>query len=345
VPLPGPGHGASIPCVTARTRCFSKGGSSITSLGTTSLHRLSALFVAAVVSTPLALPVDGADAATQIGQTFQPTNTCSPRTRLQTGSPNAQYAAPSAGVITSWSLQSSSAAGESPVKLKAARAAGGDNFTIVGESEFRLIPDADQLNTFPVRIPVLAGDVIGLSTQPASIFLCSRTAAGYTVGESPFAEDTALGATSTFTPVPSLQLGVSAVLEPDCDSDGFGDETQDTDSKSCKDQSFSFGKLKRNKKRGTAKLTVTVPGPGTLALAGTGVVKQRQGFARDRLGAAAKVVSSAGAVKLKIKPRGNKKSRLETAGKVKLKAKITYTPAGGLPNLKTKRIRLAKKLD
>src|SRR5262245_33196376 len=31
---------------------------------------------------------------------------------------------------------------------------------------------------------------------------------------------------------------------------------------------FSFGKLKRNKKKGTAKLPVTVPGPGTLTYAG-----------------------------------------------------------------------------
>jgi hypothetical protein len=33
---------------------------------------------------------------------------------------------------------------------------------------------------------------------------------------------------------------------------------------------FSFGKLKRNKRRGTATLIVLVPGPGELALTGKG---------------------------------------------------------------------------
>lgn len=36
-----------------------------------------------------------------------------------------------------------------------------------------------------------------------------------------------------------------------------------------------FGKLKRNKKKGTATLTVEVPAPGILALSGKGVVKKR----------------------------------------------------------------------
>jgi hypothetical protein len=39
-------------------------------------------------------------------------------------------------------------------------------------------------------------------------------------------------------------------------------------------RSFSFGKVKRNKNRGTAKLTVVVPGPGELELARTKKVKR-----------------------------------------------------------------------
>ena len=342
--LPGPSHGVSIPASPHGRGARLKGGTSITSsLGRTSRQRLfAALFTAAVASATLVLPVDGASAATQIGQTFQPTGNCGPRTRLQADSPGGQYAAPSAGVITSWSFQSSSGGGSSPVKLKVGRAAEGDTFTIVGESEFKAIMAVDTLNTLPARIPVLAGDFIGLSTSPPSVFLCSRAMSAYTVRESAFGEDTAPGTTTTFSPVPNLQLDVSATLEADCDSDGFGDETQDTDTKSCKDKSFSFGKLKRNRKRGTAKLTVKVPGPGTLALAGTGIAKQRLTDAHRTGATLAKTVSAAGPVKLKIKVRGNKKKQLANLGKVVVKAKITYTPTGGLPNLKTKRIRLVE---
>jgi hypothetical protein len=168
-----------------------------------------------------------AQAATQIGETFVPNGNCSPRTRIQSASPGGQYAAPAAGVITSWSFQSSSSGGGAPVKLKVARAAGGDNFTVVGESESQNIPGVDALHTFPVRITVQQGDLIGLSAMPASVFLCSRSATGYTVHESAFGADVAVSSTQTFSSVPDRQLGVSALLEADADQDGFGDETQD----------------------------------------------------------------------------------------------------------------------
>ncbi|MGZ5362143.1 MAG: calcium-binding protein [Solirubrobacterales bacterium] len=191
------------------------------------MRRVSLAVVVAV--TALIAPPGSAGAVTQIGETFQPTDNCSPRTRLQSGSPGGKYAAPFAGVITSWSFQSSSAAGGSPVKLKVGRRAGGDDFAIVGESETESIPDLDALNTFPVRIPVSTGDVIGLYTAPASVFYCARPATGHVVHQGAFGEDVALGAPVPFSPVNDLQLDVSAALEPDCDKDGLGDETQDTD--------------------------------------------------------------------------------------------------------------------
>ena len=183
----------------------------------------------AVATMLIALP-SGASGATQIGQTFEPTDNCSPRVRLQSSSPGGQYAAPFAGVITSWNFQASSGGSSSgsPVSFKVGRHAGGDQFTIVGESEGQNIPDLDVFMTFPTRIPVLAGDVIGLFTAPASVFYCARPAPGYLVHLGPFGSDVAPGATETFTPADGLQLDVSAALEPDCDNDGFGDETQDS---------------------------------------------------------------------------------------------------------------------
>jgi Ca2+-binding RTX toxin-like protein len=186
-----------------------------------------------VVFAALMAAPGSAGAATQIGQTFVPTGNCSPRTRLQSGSPGGQYSAPFAGVITAWSFQSSSAGGGSPLTLKVGRHASGDQFTIVGESEFQNIPDLDVLRTFPTRISVLAGDLIGLYSAPASVFLCSRPATGYIVHQGAFGEDVALGTPAMFSPVNDLQLGVSAALEPDCDRDGFGDESQDPATPSC----------------------------------------------------------------------------------------------------------------
>jgi DNA-binding beta-propeller fold protein YncE len=96
---------------------------------------------------------------------------------------------------------------------------------------------------------------------------------------------------------------------------------------------FSFGKLKRNKKRGTGKQTVIVPGSGELELAKT-----------KRLKPANKRAEAAGKVKLRIKPRRNAKRRLIRNGKAKLKANVTYTPDGGDPNTKSKKLKLKKRV-
>jgi hypothetical protein len=165
-----------------------------------------------------------AGAAVQIGETFAPTGGCATdATGLQSGSPNQQYAAPSAGVITSWSHRAP--ASPAPLKLKIGRPGGGDVFTIVGESGFET-PAPNSLNTFGTQIPVQAGDVIGLYFAPGAMTVaCHRPAGGYANHYLP--GDQPPGTTASFIPESGTQFDLSAVLEPDCDSDGLGDETQD----------------------------------------------------------------------------------------------------------------------
>ena len=87
-------------------------------------------------------------------------------------------------------------------------------------------------------------------------------------------------------------------------------------------RSFSFGKVKRNKKRGTARLVVEVAGPGEVELAETNRVKPKR-----------KHADAAGKVKLPIKPRREAKRRLKQKGKAKVKAEVTYTPRSAGPNV------------
>ncbi len=101
---------------------------------------------------------------------------------------------------------------------------------------------------------------------------------------------------------------------------------------------FSFGKLKRNTKNGTAKLEVAVPHPGSLTLGGNGIKPQRK-----QARAKGEKPVSAGTTTLKIKPTGAKKKKLKRRGKVKVKAKVTYTPNGGTPATQTKKIKLKRK--
>jgi hypothetical protein len=107
---------------------------------------------------------------------------------------------------------------------------------------------------------------------------------------------------------------------------------------------FSFGKVKRNKSRGTAVLPVTVPGAGTLALSGKGVAGQQASTSRAA-SAGHRAITSASTVKLLVKGKGKKKRKLNETGKVKLNVAITYTPAGGgEPGTRSIKVKLKKKL-
>lgn len=92
---------------------------------------------------------------------------------------------------------------------------------------------------------------------------------------------------------------------------------------------FKLGKLKRNTKKGTAKLTVETPGPGLLELAGK-LVKAR----RAEVGA--------GEQMLAIKPTGKAKEKLADIGKVKVAVSIRFTPTGGNPRTLDRKLKLKR---
>src|SRR5919108_4953684 len=102
-----------------------------------STGRFSTAFLVSVVALAGALVAPGvASAVVQVGETFPgATGSCDTGTSLQSTSPGSppQYTAPSAGVITAWSFHATPIA-PTLLKLKVARPAGGNRFTIVGES-------------------------------------------------------------------------------------------------------------------------------------------------------------------------------------------------------------------
>jgi RTX calcium-binding nonapeptide repeat (4 copies) len=185
--------------------------------------------VVTIAATALMAAPSGASGAVTIGETFTPPGFCAANnSRLQTVSPGNQYAAPTDGVITQWNFQ----AGASPpqLKFKVGRATGvPDEYTIIGQSEqVPIIPNL--LNENFVRIPVNAGDIIG--SWSATNGNCVRAQAGYDYRFR--SGDVQPPTTAPFTGNGNgFQIDISAILESDCDSDGFGDETQDTDLSSC----------------------------------------------------------------------------------------------------------------
>jgi RTX calcium-binding nonapeptide repeat (4 copies) len=164
------------------------------------------------------LAVAGAGGATTFGATNPPNVFCA-GIFLQAISPGNQYAAPFDGVITSWSYQAGARVPEQ-LKLKVARPEGGNDFTMIGESAV-VAPAPNTLNSYPTRIAVKAGDVLGFYAPgfPATVGFCwadvPPTTTGYEVAVLP--GDIVPPTRATFNRLPpSAQLDVSAVLELGC---------------------------------------------------------------------------------------------------------------------------------
>ncbi len=238
----------------------------------------------------------------------------------------APYVVPSGGeAITSWSTFAASNANQ-VITMKAFRQVSGLTYQVVGHDGPRnLTPSV--LQTFQTNIKVKPGDVIGLSNGNDSTISCWFPAPGENGLLRSAVTDLQDGQAATFSPIPYVmdsRLNLTAQVA--------GTPSND----------FSFGRVKKNKNKGIAVLSVNVPGPGTLKLTGAGLKRQRS------LGGAtaSKHVPAAGRVKLKVKAKGRKKRKLLHRGRVKVKAKVTYTPSGdlpGIPNTERKKIKLVDK--
>jgi len=92
--------------------------------------------------------------------------------------------------------------------------------------------------------------------------------------------------------------------------------------------SFKAGKVKLNKKKGTALLTIKAGAAGKLVASGKKIKKR------------SKTAKAAGNVKLPIVPKGKALKALKANGKAKVKVKVVYTPTGGTTSTLTRKIQL-----
>jgi len=148
-----------------------------------------------------------------------------------------RYEIPGDGVITSWRTFSTVLANVGPERLKVINPFSATRFKVVAVSEYvNAYSTVDNSNTpWPTRIPVSAGDLIGLgvgpvtSTQSMPHCLFNHSSAQWLskIGVDDPAGDTVLTWGAPPATPSSYRVSVSAVLEPDLDHDGFGDETQD----------------------------------------------------------------------------------------------------------------------
>jgi len=128
------------------------------------------------------------------------------------------------GVIVHWNVRVGSGLSPLVQQLGVFRAVnGGADYTKVAESALETFGGNPEAEAFATRIPVQAGDYVGLH-GPVETFVCGgqggATAALFEGG-------IALGETKAFKTESEFRSPVSAVVEFDADGDGYGDSSQD----------------------------------------------------------------------------------------------------------------------
>ena len=181
-----------------------------------------------------------------VGQTFAPdaADSCTPRhadTTLEifqtARADGTSYAVPHDGVVTSWAFHGSDAQ-DTFVTMRVYRPeptgtpnGGPDQFLPVGDGGPVAPRDGDQQFVTLTRIPVKSGDIIGLLGTQFAGLPAGRCASTGGIGDTyRFLQGTAptdVGVVGSYVETSGLKIDVSAVVEPDVDGDGYGDETQD----------------------------------------------------------------------------------------------------------------------
>lgn len=192
---------------------------------------LSAALLLAVLVLAVMAPAPSL-ASASLGQTGNGGASCPANVtmiQLQTATVPPTYAAPDRGVITSWSYLGGQS--DEQVHLDVVRPTlSPGTFLLVAQTP-AATATAGEFNTYSTRLPVSARDMLGLTIDGPST-ACDRTtgSASDTVGSCTSCATTGglTGTTiSSTNTIAGVQLNVSAVLEPDVDGDGYGDETQD----------------------------------------------------------------------------------------------------------------------
>jgi hypothetical protein len=230
--------------------------------------------------------------------------------------PGNSYAVPSSGgvgswVLTSWSTNASSEAGQSMALKIFRKAAGPATYMAVShEARHDLSPG---LNTFGASLQVSSGDLLGLHFEATTAGgACGFSAPGMSAS---LIGDLADGASADFNPVSDpFRVNLAAELTPT--------------------SAFSIGKVK-TKPNGTAVLTLSLPNPGDLTVSGKGVKGAASAVSAKQV--------NAGTVKLVIRAKGKSKRKLVENGKVSVKPTISFTPTGGTATTLKKKVKLRRK--
>jgi hypothetical protein len=187
---------------------------------------------------------------------------------------------------------------EKTIEAKATTSATGPTVSLPGAGVY----------SFPTDLPIRAGESPGFDASSYSAFGACFLGGFYYLYNPPLitgAAPLAAGANST------CELMVNVTVEPS--------------------NSFSLGRIERNKFKGTAKLEVSLPGPGVVTVRG------------KQVKAASKSALELGPLRVPITPKGKAKKKLNGGGSVKVGVSVEFAPTGGASSSRSKKIKLVRK--
>ncbi len=167
----------------------------------------------------------GAQAAQEIGDPCVANDTDGAKTWIAGGSrtagPQLPPVWPYGGVITSWTVRVEAGQEAQAQRLDVYQGVAEEEFRKVAESATEIVGPGE--NSFPARLPYPEYGHIALY-GPAQTFFCDKQDES---DANLFEGAVALGETKKFEVTLGNGVPVTAIVEPDADGDGYGDETQD----------------------------------------------------------------------------------------------------------------------
>jgi hypothetical protein len=232
---------------------------------------------------------------------------------------------PTDGTIVSFGMKTGVLGGANETATFRVARASGDTAKVTGAGTGPTIT-VHQPGTysFPASLPIKAGDYIGIDTSSTRAFAASSTCANPPNSGGYFTYHPVLTNGGPFQDADAnstCELLINAVVSPS--------------------NKFSFGKAKQNVRLGIVLLTVEVPGPGKLTLFGKGVVRQASA---PPSAVVSKTAKTAGPVKLKVRPKGAVKAKLNATGEATVKVRVTFAPTGGAATTAQHKVKLRKRV-
>lgn len=301
------------------------------------MKRLKGIIAVVVATTVSLLVATSASAATEFGDTCvadEAVTTPYTLATLATTNSGLPLTAPVSGVITKVKVQVGLPLPLGiPEQVKVLRSAGGNNYAVISQADVQATTGSSVANT---RMPVQAGDRLAMHGTPFTYgetpyegyeFYCEGVPGdilGAVLGDAP------LSTTKEFMPAAQGRVPLSATIEPDADSDGFGDETQDQCPQSaatqaaCPTVTLSVSATAQKK-----LVTLLVTGPVAANVTVNGVVSLGKGK-KAKLKGGTKAVTPGAFTKFKLKFTSALTKRLE---ELPPSEKLTLKVTSSAPNV------------